>query len=264
MKTKKTKHKLLIGLGIIFFILIAIFINEWFVVKRVAIIPIKGEITSMGCGGSLLFGVPACASVSEIKTMIEDAESDRSVKAIILDIDSPGGGVVPSRNLMRAVKKCEKPVVALIGDEGASGAYYVASASDKIVADRNSMVGGIGVRVVIPSYEGLFRKLGIHMTVIKAGENKDIGSPYRNMTKEEKEKIQRMVDQIYEDFVYDIAENRNLENSDVMNIATGDLYLGKDAKELKLVDYLGGEDKAIEIAAELAGISGEPQIIYAG
>ena len=225
---------------------------------KVVVIPIKGTITSGGCGD--VFGGGQCASVDVVKRMIKEAEEESSVKAIVLDINSGGGFVVASREMMRAVRDCKKPVVARIGESGASGAYYVASAADKIVADDNSITGSIGVIMSIQHYYGLFDKLGINMTIIKSGKSKDIGSPYREMREDEKEELKAMIDKIYYSFISDVAINRNLSVSYVENISDGSIYLGSDAKELGLVDSLGGLDDAIDLASELAGIEGKPVI----
>jgi protease-4 len=226
----------------------------------VAVIPIRGEITSDACGGSLLGGVEQCATVSEVTAQLEAAEDDPLVKAIVLDIDSGGGGVVASGNMMRAVKNSDKPVVAYIGESGASGAYYVASASDWIIADRNAITGSIGVIMTVQHYYGLYDKLGINVTVIKSGNSKDIGSPYRPMTDKEKDELTEMVDNIYEDFIANVAANRRMEVSDVEKLADGSIYLGATAKENGLIDDTGSLQDAINKAAQLGNITGEPVI----
>lgn len=225
----------------------------------VAVIPVKGEITFGGCGGSLLSGPIACANVDEIKNSIEDANEDWTVNAILLDINSGGGSVVATRELNYAIRNSKKPVVAYIGEVGASGAYYIASAAKKVIADKNSITGGIGVRMEIMQYYELMGKLGVNVTTIKAGKDKDVGSPYRPMTEEERKELQDLVDKVYEDFVTTVAENRNLDTEYVRGIADGKIYLGVDAKELKLVDELGGFDYALNVAAEEGDIEGKPK-----
>lgn len=266
----KTRWKIAIGTALILliavtavtiaFLLSGLNFNEFPVVgNRIAIIPIKGEITMDECP-STIFGRVQCAQFDEVDAMIKNAENDPSVKAILLDINSGGGEVVASREMMNSVRNCKKPVVARIGEVGASGAYYVASAADRIVADRDSIVGSIGVIMTIRHYYGLLEKIGINVTVIKAGKSKDIGSPYREMTKDEKTLLRDMINKVYYDFISDIAENRNLSISYVENISDGSLYIGSDALDLGLIDYLGGKEKAIETAAELGGIEGKPGI----
>ncbi|ODS38709.1 MAG: hypothetical protein A7316_07400 [Candidatus Altiarchaeales archaeon WOR_SM1_86-2] len=215
---------------------------------EVVVIPLKGEIT--------------WSTVSSVGNMLDGALEDESVKAIVLDIDSPGGGVIPSKELMYKVRGSEKPVVARIGESGASGAYYVASAADTIVADEDSITGSIGVTMILFQYYELFDKLGIGVKVITSGERKDIGSPYRNMTEEEEERLQEIIDKIYSHFISDVAENRGMPLSELRELANGDIYLGSEAFENGLVDELGNLNDAIDIAAELGGIEGEPRVRY--
>jgi len=258
----------LITIGALVLFLLAIvgtvlLVGEVFIIPfmgdNVAIIPIKGDITLEGCGGSI-FGTYQCARVSTIKRSLKEADGDPTVRAVVLDINSGGGSVVASRELMRAIKNTSKPVVAWIGEAGASGAYYAATGADRIIADRDSLTGSIGVIMTIRHYYGLYQKLGINVTVIKAGKGKDIGSPYREMTEEEKEELKEMLNQIYHDFILDVAKNRNLSFSYVENISDGTIYLGSKAKELGLIDDVGGIDDAIRLAAELGGIEGEPVV----
>lgn len=262
----KAKWKILITIGVVVFFVLAIALTLALIGgittvggNNIAVIPIKGEITMEGCSSSI-FGSAQCAQVSTIKGMIEDANKDNSVKAIILDIDSGGGSVVASRELMRAVKQSKKPVIAWIGESGASGAYYVASASDKIIADKDSITGSIGVIMSIQHYYELYGKIGINTTVIKAGDTKDIGSPYRPMTDAEKKELQSILDRIYDDFIRDVANNRNLSVDYVKSISKGNIYLGSQAKDLDLIDEVGGFDDAVKIAADLGGIKGTPKL----
>jgi protease-4 len=266
----KTRWKLLIifgsavflalTAGLIYLLIEGMEVNQLPLIgQKVAVIPLKGTITLEGCGGDI-FGAPQCANARALKEMLRNADEDNSIKAIVLDINSGGGYVVATRELERAVRNTKKPVVACISEVGASGAYYVASAADHIVADRDSITGSIGVIMTIQHYYGLFEKLGINVTVIKAGECKDVGSPYREMTPEEERELQEMVDKIHQDFISDVAANRNLSISYVTNISDASIYLGSEAKDLHLVDSLGGLDDAIDIASELSGIIGEPAI----
>ncbi len=226
----------------------------------VAVIPMHGPITMHGCGGGL-FMTGGCVSTENIKEELRKADEDPTISAILLDISSGGGEVVASRELMREVKKTKKPIVAWIGEIGASGAYYVASAADLVVADENSMTGSIGVRMELMHYYELLDSIGVNMTVIKAGESKDIGSPYRPMTKEENKELTDMIDKVYVSFITDVAENRNLNLDYVKTIAKGKIYLGMEAKEVGLVDELGGFDDALAFAGKLGNIEGEPRIV---
>ncbi len=266
----KTFWKIFLTFGVLaLFVLVIAFsifiVTQWSdmpVLGRgsVAIIPIKGMITMGGCPGGLFF-IEDCAQVGVIKKYLKEAGEDSSIKAIVLDIDSGGGNVVASRELMRAVKKIrkKKPVVSWIGEVGASGAYYVASASDIIVADEDSITGSIGVIMFVQHYYELFDEIGINVTVIKSGNVKDIASPYRPMKKAEVKKLQDMIDEVYMDFVNDVAKNRKLTPKYVQKVADGSIYLGSQAKELKLIDENGGLEYAIKRAGELGKIEGEPE-----
>ncbi|RLG58627.1 MAG: signal peptide peptidase SppA [Candidatus Hydrothermarchaeota archaeon] len=225
---------------------------------KVAIIPIYGEIT-MGDGTLSSKGV----TPTKLRKYFEQACEDSSIKAVVLEINSPGGSVVASEEIAELVKKCkkEKPVVAWLGDIATSGAYYVASSSSYIVADKASITGSIGVISIFPEYSGLLKKIGINVTIIKAGEYKDFASGFRPMREEEKEMMQSVIMEIYEEFIREVAENRNLSEEYIKKLAEGKIYSGKQAKEFGLVDEVGSKEKAIKKACELAGIEGEPEVI---
>ncbi|RMF88893.1 MAG: signal peptide peptidase SppA [Methanobacteriota archaeon] len=225
---------------------------------KVAVIEVHGVITSAQTSG--LFEVEG-PTPERIRSQIEKAEKDPSVKAIVLDIDSPGGTIVASEAIAEAVKDAKKPTVAWLGEIATSGGYYVASAADYIVADKGTMTGSIGVIFVFPQYERLLDKLGVKMRVFKAGKYKDIGSPYRNMTEEEEEILNELVQTSYEDFLETVAENRNLSMDYVRSIAEGKLYTGRKAVEVGLADQVGTRQDAIEIAGHLGGIEGTPEVI---
>jgi len=231
---------------------------SFFEEERVVIVPVRGMITLTGCPAS--FGAPSCANVGEIKRLLRTVDEEDSIKAVVLDIESGGGFVVASRELMRAVEDTEKPVVAWIGESGASGAYYAASASDLIVADRDSVTGSIGVIMQLQHYYGLFDWLMINHTTIKSGEYKDTGSPLRPMSDEERQMLQEVIDDIQADFLTDVTANRNLSEEAVREVGEGRIYLGSRAHELGLVDELGGLEYAVDRAAELADIEGEPGV----
>ena len=223
---------------------------------KIAVIPVHGVILSGGCSDSV-YVQESCVSSAGLKKRLREADADSSIDAIVLDIYSGGGQVVASREIMREVRRTKKPVVAWIGEVGASGAYYIASACDSIVADDNSLTGSIGVIMTIPHYYGLMEKVGVNVTVIKSGNNKDVGSPYRPMTTAENEMFTNMTEKVYGSFISDVAENRNLNEDYLKSISGGQIYLGVDAKELGLVDVLGGFDSAVEVAKDLAEIEGK-------
>jgi len=223
----------------------------------VAIIPVQGEIgytQSDILGGSVV-------TPQSVTEGITQAEEDISVSAIVLDINSPGGTPVASEEIMNAVKNSQKPVVVWISDTGTSGAYLAASPADKIYASPSSIVGSIGVILSITDLSTLYQKIGVNQYSIKAGEYKDMGASYRNLTPEETKMLQEMVDEDYEFFIKMVAENRDLDINYVREIAEGKIYTGTQAKKLKLIDETGDRDDAIDSAAKLGGIKGEYNIV---
>jgi len=190
--------------------------------------------------------------------------ADDAVKAIILRIDSPGGGVGPSQEIYREVLKAKqkKKIVTSMGAVAASGGYYVACASDLIVANPGTITGSIGVIMQFSNFEELLKKIGIKGVVLKSGEHKDIGSPFREMTPEEKKIMQETLDNVHQQFIRAVAEGRNLDPAKVLPIADGRIMTGEQAKQLGLVDKMGNLDDAIEEAAKLVGIEGRPHVLY--
>ncbi|MEN4006273.1 MAG: signal peptide peptidase SppA [Methanobacteriaceae archaeon] len=215
----------------------------------VAIIPVHGEI---GYASDIFGG--SVANPDTIRDLIEKAEEDPTISAILLDINSPGGTPVASTEIMEAVKNSSKPVVAWISDTGVSGAYLVASGADKIVASRSSWVGGIGVILTMTDLSDLYEALGIDIYPIKGGRFKDMGAGHRNLTGEEKQMLQNMINEEHDNFISIIAENRKLDINHVRNLAEGQMFTGAQAKEHRLIDKIGGRDRALDIAAELGGI----------
>ncbi len=225
---------------------------------KVALIDVHGTISMSD--DSSIFGEKR-ATPENFKKALKQAEGDSSVKAILLDINSPGGSVVASEEIADAIKNSKKPTVAWLGEIAASGGYYVASAADYIVADRATITGSIGVVSMLPEYSKLMEKIGVNVSVIKAGKYKDFSTGYRPMTEEEKKMIERVVYEIYEQFISEVAENRNLSREYVSSIAEGSVYTARKARELRLVDEVGNREFALKKAAELGGIEGEPKIV---
>ena len=215
--------------------------------SRVALVSIEGPI------------VDSMDVVKEIK----EHTTDRSIKAIILRIDSPGGAVGPSQEIYEEVKKAsaEKHIVVSMGSIAASGGYYVASPADMIFANPGTLTGSIGVIMEIPNLEGLMTKIGIRTEVIKSGKHKDMASAFRKMEKADRDILQGVLDTVHEQFIRAVAEGRKLTVDSIRPIADGRIFTGEQAKGLKLVDELGTLEDAIRKAAELAGISGEPEVV---
>lgn len=187
--------------------------------------------------------------------LLRSADEDPGVDAIVLRVNSPGGSPAASWEIYQAVSEMQKPVVVSVADVAASGAYYFASPADVIMAAPTSEVGSIGVILMAQDLEGLLEKVGIRYTVLTRGEHKDIGSPARAMTDEEKRILQEQVDMIYERFIADVADGRTgLDADQVRDLATGLTYPGEEALRLGLIDELGSYSDALDVAADLAGL----------
>lgn len=188
-----------------------------------------------------------------------------SVKAIVLRIDSPGGGVVPSQEIYDAVKrvrnKNNKMVVASMGTVAASGGYYIAAATDRIIANPGTLTGSIGVIMELANLEGLLKKIGVESLVVKSGQYKDIGSPLRKMSEGDRRILQSVMDDVHRQFIQAVAEGRSLDEAEIRPLADGRIFTGRQAKEMKLIDELGDLEDAIRLAADLVGIEGEPKVV---
>lgn len=224
----------------------------------VAVIYIDGEIA--GVAGVGLTGGGAVTPervISELKR----AEKDLSVKAIILRIDSPGGTASASSEIAMEVQRVKKPVVASIGDVGASGAYMVASQCDEIISTGSSDVGSIGVIMQVGDYSELLKKLGVKFISIHEGEFKDAGAPWRSLTATETAMLESDMKLVYDDFIATVAEGRKMSEPEVRTLATGWAWPGTRAKELGLVDAIGNYSDAVARAGKLGKIDGEPRIV---
>jgi len=221
----------------------------------VAVIRLEGLIaTQPGPYGQVV-------NPQEVGELLEHAEADRNVQAIVLRIESPGGSIVASDEIYHMVRDIGKPVVVSMGATAASGGYYIACGADHIVAHPDSLTGAIGVISQFPNVEELMERIGIEMVVITSGPAKDIGSPFREMTEEERAIWEEIIAQAHEDFVAVVAEGRGLPPEQVQELADGRVYTGRQALEAGLVDQLGTLEDAVAKAAELGGIEGEPEVI---
>ncbi len=201
----------------------------------------------------------------EILDQLKRYRKDDSLRAIVLRVDSPGGAVVPSQEIYREVRAIrdegKKKIVASMGTVAASGGYYIAAGTERIVANPGTLTGSIGVIMELPNIEGLLSKIGVRAVTIKSGERKDTGSPFRKMSVEERALLQSVLDDVHAQFIEAVASSRSLPEKEVRALADGRIFTGRQAKEKRLVDDLGGLDDAIKIAAEMAGIKGEPRLV---
>ncbi|UCH50907.1 MAG: signal peptide peptidase SppA [Chloroflexota bacterium] len=226
--------------------------------NKVAVISLNGPIQS---GSSGLFFGGSIISPNFVRNQLERAKEDIAVKAIVLQVNSPGGSVAACQEILNEIEAVEKPIVVSFGDTAASGGYYISAKADKIVALPGTLTGSIGVIAEIPNLKGLFEKLGIEMEVFTGGKYKDMYAGVRELTPEEKVIMQELTDELYDQFVKVVAEGRNLSETKVRELATGQLYTGVQAKKLGLVDELGGLNTAIDLAASLADIE-KPTVEY--
>jgi protease-4 len=196
-----------------------------------------------------------------VRSLLDQAAANTSVKAVVVRVNSPGGSVVASDEIYRALLSFDKPVVISMGDTAASGGYYIACGGDHVIAHPDTLTGSIGVISQFLTIEELLEKVGVEAVVITTGPRKDVGSPYRDMTQEEQALWKEILDQVYEDFVDVVVQARELPREAVRELADGSVYTGQQALELGLVDAVGTREEAIDKAAELGGITGEPGVI---
>ena len=249
---------LLIFAGVIFFTAVASLFFKDSDNSGGLSLPISGDkIGLIEVKGVILDSEPI---VKNIKKFRENA----SIKGILVRIDSPGGGVAASQEIYEALKKARdagKVVVASMSSVAASGGYYVACAADTIVANPGTTTGSIGVILNFFDFSGLLKKLGLRYNVVKSGKFKDAGSIGRPMTPEDKAYFQQFVNDAFEQFVAVVAEARRMTREDVLKLADGRVFTGKQAFENGLVDVLGTYEDAIDLIAEMTQISGKPHIV---
>ena len=216
--------------------------------ESIAVVEIRGVITD---------------SKPIVDSLVEFRRSDK-IKAIILRIDSPGGGVAATQEIYQEIERTKKSkkIVASLGSIAASGGLYVAAPADLIVANPATVTGSIGVIMQMMNIEELFGKIGLTPVVIKSGRYKDIGSAVRPMTEEEQKLLQGVVDQLHHQFVRDLAKGRGLTEEVVAELADGRIFTGEQALELKLVDKLGNFEDAVAVASKMAGLEGRTNLVF--
>jgi len=254
------KHPVLFGLCLVFSVGLASIVlfygfsafrgndNIFYKSEKIGVINIRGVISSS----------------QEAIEHIEEFGKDKNIKAVVLRIDSPGGGVASSQEIYAAVKRIRKHkiVVASLGSIAASGGYMIACAADKIVANPGTVTGSISAIMYFANAEDLLKKIGLKSSVIKSGKFKDIGSPARGMSDEEKQILQALVDDIYFQFVDTVSEDRKIPREAVKNLADGRVFTGRQALQHKLIDFLGDRSFAELLAAKMAGMKGIPEVVY--
>ncbi len=217
----------------------------------IAIIPINGMITLNG-ESTLL---QSSTSAQDIVDKIDDALENENVKAIVFEINSPGGTVMGSKKVADAIDNIEKPTVAVITEHGTSGAYWAASQTDFIIADELSILGSISVLGSYLDFSGLLNDYNITYQRLVTGDYKDISTPYKELSEEEEELLMLRLEDIHDYFVTDVAEGRNMPKEDLDKLSEGLFYLGLNSIDLGLIDGLGDKDTAIEKAKELSNVT---------
>lgn len=239
----------------------------FFAILFIGIMASDGDLTFGSLGGSVgvipMFGVIDEISGRPVIRYLNRWRDNGSIKAIVVHVNSPGGGVAISQEIHDAIllARDEKPVVVSMAGVAASGGYYIACAADRIVANPGTLTGSIGTIMSFHTYEGILDKIGIGTETIKSGELKAVGTYTRDMTSKEELMLQAVVMDGYEQFVGAVAEGRGMDREDVYAVADGSIFTGLQAQNLGLVDTLGGLELAVELAAELAGIGPDPDIV---
>ncbi|USN45145.1 MAG: signal peptide peptidase SppA [Candidatus Woesearchaeota archaeon] len=223
---------------------------------NVAVIPVQGTIVATGESGVFQDSV---VSSDEVLELIDKATRDPRIKAIVFEINSPGGSAVASDEVGQAIKAIDLPTVAHIREVGASGGYWIASTTDYIVANRMSMTGSIGVIASFLDFSGFIERYNVSYERFVSGEYKDLGTPFRKVTNEERDIFQEKLDMIHDYFIQEVYENRHLSKDDESYelITSGSFFLGVEAYNLGLVDELGGQ---VQVQEHLAQVLGEEAV----
>jgi protease-4 len=252
----------ILGGGAFFLFLVAIFALVYFSVRSQQ----KDGFSGFGDKIGVVDLEGVIINPKDVVEQLRKFADDSSIKAIVLHVDSPGGGAAASEEIYREVlrirDKKKKTIVASIGTVGASGAYYVSSATSKIFADDASIVGSIGVIAEWYNYEELLKWAKLQAITLKAGEFKDTGSPTRPMTPEERAYLQSLIDNMHTQFIHSVAVGRKMKDDQVRALANGKVWTGQEAVPLKLVDQIGDFRTAIEDTAKSVGIKGEPTLVH--
>lgn len=254
--------KWVIGIALFF-----VFIGALFIISVVSLIFSEPEDESAGTGGERVAVVELTEPVMDSQDIVRQFKKyreNKSVKAIVFRVDSPGGGVSASQEIYEEVKKTRhsgKPVVVSMGAVAASGGYYVSCGATRIVANPGTLTGSIGVIFQFLHFSELMNKIGIDASTFKTGKYKDIGSPFRKTTEEEKRFFDQLLGDVYDQFVSVVATERKLDRQRVLRYADGRVFTGRQAREYGLVDTLGTYEDAVNIAAKLGDVRGKPKVV---
>ena len=230
-------------------VVLSVLDSAWPGGEKVAVVRIEGVI------------VDSREAIEELRKFRDNP----SVKAIVLRIDSPGGGVVASQEIYSEVLKTRADgrvkVVTSMGNLAASGGYYIAAATDRIVANPGTLTGSIGVIMELANVQGLLEKVGVQSIVIKSGAHKDLASPFRAMSAADRAILQTVLDDVHDQFIQAVATGRAMKIEQVRDLADGRVFTGRQAQTARLVDELGDLQDAIKLAGKMVGIAGEPRVV---
>ncbi len=227
--------------------------------KCIGVVEINGEIVAQGIEPTLFFG--GIMGSEDIAKLIEEADEEEGVGAIMLVINTPGGSVVATHEVHEAVVNAKKPTVAYFREMAASGGYYIGAGTDYIVSEPSALTGNIGARITYLEMSGLFEKIGLNETSIAEGKFKDIGNPARKASEEEIGILQGIVEEEYAEFKKAVIDGRKGKiNENEERIFDSRILTGRQAYSLGLVDKLGGKETAVEEAGRLAGLKGKPRV----
>jgi protease IV len=230
--------------------------------RQVGLIRVEGVIHSGRSSGGIFGGGDAGAE--QLVNLLEKFRDDSSVKSLVIRINSPGGSAAGSQEVYQEIVRARrqgKKIVVSMGDVAASGGYYIASGADRIYADPASLTGSIGVIMETADFHELFGKLGINLGSVKSGKHKDMGTPSRPMTSDERKIMQGLINDVFDQFVTDVSNGRKLPKDYVLKLADGRVYTGRQALKLKLVDKMGSLRDALDAAAQDAGIRGKYKVV---
>ncbi len=236
-------------------------------VFAVVMISAFGDDSSFGGAENQVGVIEVKGPIMESKKTVEDLRKftkRESIKGIVVRVDSPGGAVAPSQEIFQAVERAskKKPVVVSMGSTAASGGYYIALGAEHIIANSGTVTGSIGVISQLFNVEGLLDHVDVKVHTVKTGKYKDAGSPFREFGAEDREYFRALLDDIYDQFIEDVAEARGLELAEVRKYADGRVFTGRQAKEYKLVDDIGTFQDAVDWVKDEAEIKGDANLVY--
>lgn len=240
------------------------FLIVFVVIAALSLVTTFKDKVSLGDKVALVRVTGIILDSTDVIAELKEHAKDRSIKAIVLRVDSPGGGVAPSQEIYEELLKIKgkKKIVVSMGSVAASGGYYISAPADVIVANAGTLTGSIGVIMEIPNVSNLMEKIGVETQVVKSGRHKDMASVFKSLTPEEKKILQTVLDDVHDQFIEAVSEARGMEYEVVRKLSDGRIFTGRMAKELGLVDELGNLEDAIMLAGELTGIKGEPTVVY--